>query len=72
MLQYGFSGTEDSDALTAKELMEDEGDTEIVADMSDDDRERCTRQKRLLVRLSKLPRVNASYRKERNWDYEVI
>jgi hypothetical protein len=72
MLQYGFSVTQLSDALTAKELMEDEADTEIVADMSDDDRERYTRQKRLLSRLSKLPRVSASYRKQRNGACEVI
>ena len=44
MIQYACSVTELGDALTTKEIMKDECETEIVADMSDDDRERYTRQ----------------------------
>ena len=40
--------------------------------MSDDDLERYTRQKRLLARLAKLPRVSSSYRKQQNGACEVI
>ena len=44
MLEYACSVTGLGDAITAKETIEDEYETEIVADMSDDDRERYTRQ----------------------------
>jgi hypothetical protein len=72
MPQYGFSVTDLRDAIEAKELIDDGGEVDLLADMTDEDLERCNRQKCLLARLSDLPRISASYRKASSGACEVL